>query len=448
MKIHYLSILYVFLSTIQSLSLDTQSPESDAALRCIACPLSPTGTAQFCNVSMSNLCVTATSNLSKIVACTIQGNGPTPLVIVSNLNINGDLLVTGTITALGGFSGQGFGTTGATGPCCTGPTGPTGITGNTGPTGITGFTGNTGPTGTTGPTGVTGPTGITGNTGPTGVTGFTGNTGPTGTTGPTGITGFTGPTGPTGTTGPTGVTGSTGPTGITGNTGPTGITGFTGDTGPTGPTGATGPTGPTGSTGPTGITGNTGPTGITGFTGDTGPTGPTGPCCTGPTGATGATGPQGVTGATGPIGPTGVTGTDGTSGILGFGYIYNLTAQSVAVEAPIIFDSNGPLLGVTHATPSPSIVIVNSGTYAITFSVSGTESNQFAIAINGTPNASTIYGSGAGTQQNTGLAILVLGAGDTITIVNHSSAAAVGLASVIGGTQANVNASVLIERLI
>ena len=102
---------------------------------------------------------------------------------------------------------------------------------------------------------------------------------------------------------------------------------------------------------------------------------------------------------------------------------------------------------MTHATPSPSIVVESAGTYAITFSVSGTEPNQFAIFVNGAPNTSTVYGSGAGTQQNTGQAILILGAGDSISIVNHSSAAAVGLASVIGGTQANVNASVLIERL-
>lgn len=164
-------------------------------------------------------------------------------------------------------------------------------------------------------------------------------------------------------------------------------------------------------------------------------------------GATGATGLAGATGAVGPTGATGATGAAGSGGILGYGYIYNTTAQTVAIDAPVVFDSNGPLLGITHGLSTTSILAVNAGTYSVTFSVSGTEANQFGIFVNGASSPSTIYGSGAGTQQNTGQAILILGVGDIITLVNHSSAAAVGLASVVGGTQANVNASVLLLRL-
>ena len=58
-----------------------------------------------------------------------------------------------------------------------------------------------------------------------------------------------------------------------------------------------------------------------------------------------------------------------------------------------------------------------------------------------------MYGSGAGTQQNSGLSILILGAGDVLTLVNHTSAAAVTLQTLAGGTVINVNSSVLIERL-
>ena len=42
---------------------------------------------------------------------------------------------------------------------------------------------------------------------------------------------------------------------------------------------------------------------------------------------------------------------------------------------------------------------------------------------------------------------MLLGAGDVLTVKNHTSAAAVGLASLIGGTQQNTNASVAIEKL-
>lgn len=187
-----------------------------------------------------------------------------------------------------------------------------------------------------------------------------------------------------------------------------------------------------------GMGGGRGPRGATGATGATGPSGgDTGP--TGPTGAQGATGPAGATGATGATGASG--------GVAGFGYIYAVIPQTVAVEAPVLFDSNGPLSGVTHAPGSPSITITSAGTYQVNTSVSGTEPNQFAIFINGAPAPETVYGSGAGTQQNNGQSILVLGAGDVLTLVNHTSAAAVTLASVVGGTQANVSASVVIVRL-
>ena len=70
-----------------------------------------------------------------------------------------------------------------------------------------------------------------------------------------------------------------------------------------------------------------------------------------------------------------------------------------------------------------------------------------SLFVNGAVVPGTTYGSGAGTQQNIGQAILTLAAGNVLTVVNHSSAAAVGLAALIGGTQATANASVTIEKL-
>lgn len=150
-----------------------------------------------------------------------------------------------------------------------------------------------------------------------------------------------------------------------------------------------------------------------------------------------------------------VTSTSGSvtvgGGASAYGYVYNTDGQSVAIDAPVYFNSNGPLLGVTHvAAADPTgfpVNIVAAGVYSISFSVSGVEASQFAIFVNGTAAASTIYGSGAGTQQNTGQAILTLGAGDVITLVNHSSAAAVTLQTPSGGTESNVTASLLIMKL-
>ena len=108
-------------------------------------------------------------------------------------------------------------------------------------------------------------------------------------------------------------------------------------------------------------------------------------------------------------------------------------------------DAPSALFGATAG--KPGIVVIDSGIYAIQYSVSGVEPGQFALFVNGAAAGGTIYGSGAGTQQNSGRAILVLSANDVLTLVNHTSAAAVTLQTLAGGTQTNVNASLLIEKL-
>ena len=69
------------------------------------------------------------------------------------------------------------------------------------------------------------------------------------------------------------------------------------------------------------------------------------------------------------------------------------------------------------------------------------------MSVNGIVAPSSIYGAGAGTEQNAGRVILTLAANDVLTLTNHTSPAGVGLATVVGGSQANVTASLLIEQL-
>jgi hypothetical protein len=174
-----------------------------------------------------------------------------------------------------------------------------------------------------------------------------------------------------------------------------------------------------------------------------GPAGPTG--ATGPAGATGATGATGSTGSTGATGPTGPTG---PAGVSGYAYIYNVSEQVVPVEAAIAFDSNGAMSsGFIYVPGTSQVTILNTGVYSVTFSVSAVEPNQFALFQNGVPVAGATYGSGAGTQQNTGQVIVTAVTGDVFTLVNHTSAAAVVLQTVAGGTQSNVNVSLLFLRL-
>ena len=219
-----------------------------------------------------------------------------------------------------------------------------------------------------------------------------------------------------------------------------------GATGASGPPGATGMTGEMGVAGVTGTAGTAGVTGVTGVTGGTGVTGSTG--VTGGTGATGITGVTGSTGVTGGTGATGITGVTGTAELSEFAYIYNLGAQVVPIDADIIFDTNGPLTpGITHAPGTTDILVTTPGIYKITFSVSGVEPNQFALFVDDALVPGTVYGSGAGTQQNVGQAIVSLSASDVVTVRNFSSAAAVTLQTLAGGTETNVNASIVIERI-
>jgi hypothetical protein len=310
-----------------------------------------------------------------------------------------------------------------------------------GPKGLRGFRGWMGPAGKAGDVGQTGPSGATGDTGATGPPGGPGDAGAS--------TGLPGPAGLPGVAGAAGATGPAGPFGPQGTIGPQGLPGLQGSIGLMGPLGPAGPAGGIGATGAQGAPGAVGAPGAAGAAGTTGLAGPAGPAgAAGAAGALGPAGPAGTAGATGALGPAGPAGAAGANGLAEYGYIYNVSAETVALEADVTFDSNGVLTaGITHLAGGAGITVVNAGVYKVSFSASGTEPNQMALFVNGTPIAGTVYASGAGTQQNSGQAIVNLAAGAVMTVRNHSSAAAVGLATPIGGTQPTVNASVVIEKL-
>lgn len=272
---------------------------------------------------------------------------------------------------------------------------------------------------------------------------------------PPGPQGPTGPIGPTGSTGPQGLPGMQGPQGLPGlqgPQGPQGPAGLPGATGPEGPAGATGPAGPTGAQGVPGPQGIQGPAGLPGTTGPEGPAGATGPA--GPTGAQGLPGPQGVPGLQGPqgvpgsVGPQGPQGPAGTNGLAEYAYIYNVEAQTVALEGNVVFSNNGVIVGSIFHTPGTSNVqFGTSGQYAIWFYVAGVQPNQFTLFINGNPIAGSVYGSGAANQPNLGMLIVTLNVSDILTVRNHTSVAAVTLQTLTGGTQINTNASILIQKI-
>lgn len=118
------------------------------------------------------------------------------------------------------------------------------------------------------------------------------------------------------------------------------------------------------------------------------------------------------------------------------------------MESDITFSNNGVIKGaITHAPGTSTIVLGTAGDYSIWFHESGVEPNQFTLFQNGAAVSGATYGSGAGTQQNTGMTIITASAGDVLTVRNHTAAAAVTLQTLAGGTQINANASIKIQYL-
>ncbi|MCU1465208.1 MAG: hypothetical protein JWM72_1136 [Actinomycetia bacterium] len=252
---------------------------------------------------------------------------------------------------------------------------------------------------------------------------------------PAGGAGGTGPQGPAGTRGATGAAGARGSAGANGTAGTNGLPGTPGADGTNG-VGAPGADGLRGADGTNGLPGTPGADGTNGL-----------PGTPGADGTNGLPGTPGADGTTGLPGTPGANGTNGVSAAPNFAYIYNLSAGVVAIEADIPFSDNAAVFGFTHLPGSTLITVTNAGTYRIETSVSSVEPAQVAIFVNGAELAGSTYGSGAGTQQDTGHVIVTLAAGDVLTLRNHSSAAAFTLQTLAGGTQTNVNASILIQQL-
>lgn len=226
----------------------------------------------------------------------------------------------------------------------------------------------------------------------------------------------------------------------------TGPQGLAGPSGPQGPSGEPGLPGLSGQIGVPGSLGTQGPEGIPGTRGPEGPPGAPGP--SGPQGQQGPPGTAGPQGSPGPQGPAGPQGPSGTSASTDYGHIYQSTAQIVSPGDAITFDSNGVLFGgVIHNLGDAEVMITAPGNYKVLFSVTGQQANQFALYVDGVPNADAVYGSNDVDQQNSGFSIISVASTAALTLDNHTSAGSIFLETLAGGTQANVTASMLIQRL-
>ena len=112
------------------------------------------------------------------------------------------------------------------------------------------------------------------------------------------------------------------------------------------------------------------------------------------------------------------------------------------------FSNNGLIVGgIAHNPGSADIVINESGTYEITFSVQADRVNQFALFLNDTLIPGTIYSVGAANVNNIGRVIVTVQAPATLNLRNHTSFNPVSLQTEIGGAEDQVNAAISIIRL-
>jgi len=123
---------------------------------------------------------------------------------------------------------------------------------------------------------------------------------------------------------------------------------------------------------------------------------------------------------------TWATPAGGGGGLSSYGYVYQLATSGDATiigGADVPFSNNGPLSGIIHTAGLTTITAPNSSVYKVSYSVSITSGvgAVMAIAVNGVVNASTNVSFLVSTGNISGFAIMVLAAGDIITLRNNSA---------------------------
>ncbi|WP_051314887.1 hypothetical protein [Alteribacter aurantiacus] len=159
-----------------------------------------------------------------------------------------------------------------------------------------------------------------------------------------------------------------------------------------------------------------------------------------------------VVGPPGPPGPPGPTGPQGPPGFSStHAYIFNLATQGLQPGDEIAFSNTGVSFGpIEHQDGESDIIFNEVGDYAITFSVTGEQRNQFTLFLNDQVIPGTIYGSDDENQQTFGqVVVTITNTPSTLTLryFNNLSIFPVSLQTPAGGIEGNVTASIFIQKL-
>jgi len=185
-----------------------------------------------------------------------------------------------------------------------------------------------------------------------------------------------------------------------------------------GAAGAAGTQGPAGPKGDAGTAGAQGPAGPRGDQGDVGPQGPAGP--RGDQGDVGPQGPAGPAGNQGPAGDPGTFGADGGSS----SELATIADATVVGGADVPFGGSSNLgSGIDHTDGTTTFTVSNAGRYRISAAVDITAGigSAIAVAVNGTPVASTDVAALVAVGQVTTDSVVTLAAGDVVTLRDNSA---------------------------
>jgi len=105
-----------------------------------------------------------------------------------------------------------------------------------------------------------------------------------------------------------------------------------------------------------------------------------------------------------------------------FAYVYTRTPQTVALEAPIVFDAIQNTFNIILDNTLSNIIVGKSGIYEIRADINAAQPSQFSIFVNGVSVDTSTSGVNAGAAELTFVFILPLNKGDKVSINNHTSA--------------------------
>lgn len=128
----------------------------------------------------------------------------------------------------------------------------------------------------------------------------------------------------------------------------------------------------------------------------------------------------------------------------GYGQVYNTGAQTINNGNTITFDSNGPLLNISHVAGSDTITINATGTYMVTWVVSAQgDGGAYTLLQNGVAVPTLSFVTDPGNGESVGNGIVNASSGDTIQLRNNT-----GLILALQTQAGFVNASITFEKMI